>query len=62
MRGQIRFRIRHGMFASAWYDYLFVSEDELKQMIQGTGWRLQRTIYGDGGFGGESYLAVLCKE
>ena len=62
MRGQIRFRIRHGMFASSWYDYLFVNEDELCQMIQGTGWRLETTIYGEGGFGGTSYLAVLCKE
>lgn len=62
MRGQIRFRIRHGMFASNWYDYLFVTEDELRQMIQGTGWRLETTIYGEGGFGGQSYLAVLCKE
>jgi 2-polyprenyl-3-methyl-5-hydroxy-6-metoxy-1,4-benzoquinol methylase len=62
MRGQIKFRIRHEMFASDWYDYLFVSEDELRKMVEGTGWRLETTIYGSGGFGGQSYLAVLCKE
>lgn len=62
MRGQIRFRIRHEMFATSWYDYLFVSENELRELAHGTGWKLKTTIYGDGGFGGISYLAVLCKE
>ena len=62
MPGQIRFRIRHEMFASEWLDYLFITEEELKQLAEGTGWKLETTISGDGGFGGTSYLAVLRKE
>ncbi len=62
MRGQIRFRIRHGIYATKEYDYLFVTEDELRDMVRGTGWRVETTIEGEGGFGGMSYLAVLCKE
>ncbi len=61
MPGQIKFRIRHEMFASDWMDYLFVSEEELRDMASDTGWRLDSTVSGDGGFGGTSYLAVLCK-
>ncbi len=62
MRGQIRLRVRHGMFASDWLDYLFVTEEELRDMASGTGWRLETTITGEGGFGGPSYLAVLNKK
>ncbi len=62
MRGQIRLRIRYEMCVSDWFDYLFVSEQELRQMAHGTGWRLGKTIMGYGGFAGVSYLMVLCKE
>ena len=62
MRGQIRFRIRHGIFMSDWLDYLLVSPEELSDLAKGTGWKLETMIYGDAGFGRESYLAVLCKE
>lgn len=62
MRGQIRLRIRHEMFESEWLDYLFVSEKDLRKLIQDTCWRLETTIYGESGFRGTSYLAVLCKE
>jgi SAM-dependent methyltransferase len=62
MPGQIRFRIRHRKLASDWLDYLFLSPDEFRALAAGTGWRLETTLVGDGGFGGESYLVVLCKE
>ena len=62
MPGQIRFRIRHRKLVSDWLDYLFLSEDEFRQVATGTGWRLETAIRGDGEFGGTSYLAVLCKE
>jgi SAM-dependent methyltransferase len=62
MPGQIRFRIRHRKLASDWLDYLFLSEEEFRRLSDGTGWRIETTIKGDGGFGDASYLAVLCKE
>jgi len=62
MPGQIRFRIRHRRLAGDWMDYLILSREELEQLVEGTGWRLEATIDGDSEFGGRSYLAVLCKE
>jgi SAM-dependent methyltransferase len=62
MPGQIRFRIRHRKLTSDWLDYLFLSEEELLHLVDGTGWQIETTIRGDTGFGGDgSYLAVLCK-
>ncbi len=62
MRGQISIRIRHRKLASDWFDYLFLSRGMLMNLVDGAGWRVGKTIRGDGGFGGGSYLAVLHKE
>jgi hypothetical protein len=62
MPGQIRFRIRYRKLVGDWLDYLFLSKEEFAELVRGTGWRLETTIDGDGGFGGASYLAVLCKD
>ena len=56
MGGQIRLRIRYHELATPWFDYLFLSRDELRDLVDGTGWRLARTI--DDGPG---YVAVLEK-
>lgn len=44
MPGQIRMRLRHGKLISPWFDYLFVSQIELKKIIMGTGWRIKKFI------------------
>lgn len=62
LRGEITLRIRHGIFVGGWHNYLFVSENELRMLAEGTGWRLDRAIYGESGIEGTSYLAVLGKE
>lgn len=62
MAGQIRFRIRYKDLVGEWLDYLLLSRAELEELTQGTGWRLERTVEGGGGFGGISYLAVLIRE
>jgi SAM-dependent methyltransferase len=54
MAGQLRFRVRYRSYASAWFDYLFVSPEELERLIEGTGWRLARIIAGE-----PIYVAVL---
>ena len=41
MSGQIRFRIRHRKLASDWMYYLFLSEEEFRELVHGTGWRLE---------------------
>ncbi|MEL5959575.1 class I SAM-dependent methyltransferase [Streptomyces sp. CLV115] len=41
MPGQQRFRIRDGITATPWFDYLFASPAELEEIAAGTPWRLR---------------------
>lgn len=54
MPGQLRVRMRHRELATRWMDWLQVSKDELRDLLEGTGWALSRTI-GDG----PSYVAII---
>jgi SAM-dependent methyltransferase len=56
--GQVRIRVRFGRLATSWFDYLFVSHEELAEIVAGTGWTIARTLDGDDG----NYCAVLEKE
>jgi SAM-dependent methyltransferase len=56
MSGQLRLRIRYRDLATPWFDYLFLSREELGDLVDGTGWRLARTIDHPPG-----YVAVLEK-
>jgi SAM-dependent methyltransferase len=42
MGGQLRLRIRFDQFVGEWFDYLFVSRKEMKNILQGTGWRIKK--------------------
>jgi SAM-dependent methyltransferase len=42
--GQIRFRIRFRKYATSYYDYLLVSQDEMKDIVNGTGWSIKSII------------------
>jgi len=55
MAGQLRLRVRFREFATAWFDYLFVSQEELREMLDGTGWVVARFLDDDGPL----YCAVL---
>ncbi len=44
MAGQVRIRVRHLGLTGPWFDYLFVSVDELKQLLQGSGWTVWRIV------------------
>ncbi len=57
MSGQIRIRVRYKQYATPWFDYLFVSETELKQVIDGTGWELGDLFHN----GGPTYCVRLTK-
>jgi hypothetical protein len=57
MVGQIRFRIRFGKFATPWFDYLFVSKDEMSEILDGTGWRVREFIESES----VSYIALIEK-
>jgi SAM-dependent methyltransferase len=58
MGGQLRIRIRYREFATPWFDYLLVSRAELEELVEGTGWRLVRTIEDEPPL----YVAVIEKE
>jgi SAM-dependent methyltransferase len=56
--GQHRLRVRYRTAATPWFDYLQVSETELANLLDGTGWRLDATLQDEGA----SYIALLAKE
>jgi len=55
MSGQIRLRIRHRDYATPWFDYLFVSREEMHELVADGGWRVERFIPEVG----PVYIAVL---
>jgi SAM-dependent methyltransferase len=55
--GQVRLRVRYKDLATGWFDYLFVSCIEMRQLLQGTRWRIGRFIAG----GGPPYAAIIEK-
>lgn len=44
MAGQVRIRVRFEKYATKWFDYLFVSKEELKEILRGTGWKVKEFI------------------
>jgi SAM-dependent methyltransferase len=38
MGGQVRIRVRHKNYIGKWFDYLFVSKEEMNEIVKGTGW------------------------
>jgi SAM-dependent methyltransferase len=44
MGGQLRIRVRHGTYATPWFDYLLASPKEMAKLAKGTGWELVDVI------------------
>ena len=57
MGGQFRIRIRYRIYRTPWWDYLTVSQHELSELVEGTGWEIARLIPGPDG----RYAAILQK-
>ncbi len=57
MGGQIRIRVRFKLSATPWFDYLMVSRAELEELLDGTGWRLARTLDSE-----DTYVAIIERE
>lgn len=55
MSGQIRIRIRFNQFIGPWFDYLLVSAAEMSEIVDGTGWEVDRFLTEDG----PRYVAVI---
>jgi len=56
--GQSRIRVRYKKYATPWIDFLMLSPDEMKEILTGTGWRIERLIAGNE----TVYIAVIIKE
>lgn len=57
MPGQTRLRVRSGKIIGAWFDYLFVSPEEMEELLEGSDWQVERFI----GSENAGYFAVLWK-
>jgi len=57
MPGQVRIRVRYRKYVTPWFDYLFVSEGEMTDILDDTGWRIKEVIAGQG----PAYVAVIEK-
>jgi len=55
--GTIRIKLRFGKHATPWFDWLFVSPREMKEIVRGTGWYVADVIQGEGA----PYVGVLEK-
>lgn len=57
MPGQIKIRVRYGKIVGNWFDYLFVSPDEMREIVAGTDWQIEELIES----GEANYFAVIRK-
>ncbi|HLK06283.1 MAG TPA: methyltransferase domain-containing protein [Candidatus Angelobacter sp.] len=57
MSGQLRIRIRHQNAIGAWFDYLLVSQQEMKTILAGTGWQISKVLPDKG----PGYTAIITK-
>ncbi|MCC7409438.1 MAG: methyltransferase domain-containing protein [Phycisphaeraceae bacterium] len=58
MPGQFRMQGRYGNCKTPWFDWLFVSETEMEELVDGTGWRISRFLRDNT----DAYVAVILKE
>jgi hypothetical protein len=49
--------VRYRRYCTPWFDYLIVSPEEMKVILTGTGWRVQRFLKS----AGSPYVAVIEK-
>lgn len=58
MSGQVCIRVRYKKYKSDWFEYLLVSNGEMKQLLQGTGWKVRQFIEAKG----PTYMAIIEKK
>ncbi len=44
MPGQIKMRVRYGKAVGEWFEYLFVSPEEMREIIEDTDWQIKEMI------------------
>lgn len=56
--GQIRMRVRYGATVGDWFDYLFVSSEEMREILSDTDWRIEELLDAEAA----NYVAVIQKK
>jgi hypothetical protein len=57
MSGEARFRVRYKKYATPWIDFLMVSPDEMRAILESTNWEVREVMEGQTGV----YVAILEK-
>ena len=57
--GELKVRYHYGDLVGSWFHWLYVSQNELRSILVGTGWHLERIL---GNEVGEPYVAILQKD
>ncbi|MFX1562394.1 MAG: class I SAM-dependent methyltransferase [Promethearchaeota archaeon] len=57
MSGQLKCRVRFRKFATRWFDWLMVSKEEMKEILNGTGWKIREFIDSEDA----QYVAIIEK-
>jgi SAM-dependent methyltransferase len=55
--GELTIRMRYKKYANPWFNYLIVSKKEMKQVLEGTGWRVKRFVDSKGSV----YIGIIEK-
>ena len=58
MSGQFRHRERYRSLKGPWFDWLFVSRDEMREIVAGTGWVVRKFIDPEG----DQFVGVIEKD
>ncbi len=58
MPGQLRIRVLYRKFRTPWFEYLIVTQNEMRDILKGTGWTASQFINGKGPL----YMAVIEKD
>jgi SAM-dependent methyltransferase len=58
MGGQIRMRVRYGKIVGEWFDYLFVSPEEMTEIFEDTDWQIKELLDSEQA----NYIAVIEKK
>jgi SAM-dependent methyltransferase len=57
--GQLKVRYRYGDLVGPWFRWIYVSRSEMRAIVVGTGWHLERVVGADRS---EPYVAILVKD
>jgi SAM-dependent methyltransferase len=58
LAGQLRIRVRFQKYKTPWFEYLLVSGEEMRAIVSGTGWRVDRLFSSQG----SSFSALIVKD